>query len=177
VRRRLPDERRSLTHKFSLGGHEGYVTAGLYDDGSPGEIFVVMAKEGSTISGLMDAIATLTSIALQHGVPLRTLADKLAHTRFDPSGMTRNPAIPFAKSLTDYLFRWLGAKFLPADQQQALGIVAREGAPPGAAAPPDPGADEASAGDAPPCSTCGTLMSRCGSCYRCDCCGATTGCG
>jgi len=116
-RERLPDERQAITHKFSIQGHEGYLTVGLYEDGRPGEIFVVMAKQGSTISGLMDAFATSTSIALQYGVPLRTLCDKFTHTRFEPQGFTRNQDIPIAKSITDYIFRWLGIKFLPREQR------------------------------------------------------------
>ena len=116
-RERLPDERQAITHKFSIQGHEGYLTVGLYEDGRAGEIFVVMAKQGSAISGLMDAFATSTSIALQYGVPLRTLCDKFAHTRFEPQGFTRNPDIPIAKSITDYIFRWLALKFLPRDQR------------------------------------------------------------
>ncbi|MCC7144213.1 MAG: vitamin B12-dependent ribonucleotide reductase [Candidatus Eisenbacteria bacterium] len=113
MRRRLPDERRSITHKFSIGGHEGYITVGLYEDNTPGEIFVVMAKEGSVVSGLVDSFATSISIALQYGVPLKVLADKFSHVRFEPSGITTNPDIRFAKSITDYIFRWLALKFLP----------------------------------------------------------------
>ncbi len=103
-----------ITHKFSIGGHEGYITVGMYDDGAPGEIFITMAKEGSTISGLMDAFATAVSFNLQYGVPLKFLVDKFAHVRFEPSGWTGNPQIPYAKSIMDYIFRWLGAKFLGA---------------------------------------------------------------
>ena len=110
VRRKLPDERRSITHKFSIGGHEGYITVGMYDDGAPGEIFITMAKEGSTISGLMDAFATAVSFNLQYGVPLKFLVDKFAHVRFEPSGWTGNQQIPYAKSIMDYIFRWLGAQ-------------------------------------------------------------------
>ncbi len=175
TRRRLPDERRAITHKFSVQGHEGYVTAGLYDDGEPGEIFLVMAKEGSTVSGLMDAVATTVSIALQHGVPLATLVEKLAHTRYEPSGFTRHPAIPYAKSLTDYVFRWLGWKFLPASQRQALGLI--EGGGESGAAPPMLAAPLPFPDDAPACPACGTMMTRSGSCYRCGNCGATSGCG
>ncbi len=116
-RRRLPDERQSITHKFSISGHEGYITAGMYEDGSPGEIFIVMAKEGSAVSGLMDAFATAISMALQYGVPLKVLCDKFTHSRFEPSGFTNNPHIPFAKSIMDYLFRWLALKFLTREEQ------------------------------------------------------------
>jgi ribonucleoside-diphosphate reductase alpha chain len=112
VRRRLPEERNSITHKFWIGGHEGYITVGMYEDGSVGEIFLTMAKEGSTISGLMDSIAVTVSLALQYNVPLRFLVDKFAHVRFEPSGWMGNPQIPYAKSILDYIFRWLGTKFL-----------------------------------------------------------------
>jgi ribonucleoside-diphosphate reductase alpha chain len=116
VRRRLPDERHSLTHHFSVGGQEGYVTVGLYEDGLSGELFIRMAKEGSTVSGLMDSFATAVSLALQYGVPLRVLCDKFSHTRFEPSGWSGNPKIGYAKSLTDYLFRWLELRFLKGEQ-------------------------------------------------------------
>jgi len=112
-RRRLPDTRHSITHKFSVAGHEGYLTVGLYEDGQPGELFITMAKEGSTVGGLMDVIGTCTSMALQYGVPLITLVDKFRHARFEPSGMTSNRDIPFAKSLIDYIFCWLGLQFIP----------------------------------------------------------------
>ena len=112
-RRRLPDTRQSITHKFSVAGHEGYLTVGLYEDGQPGELFITMAKEGSTVGGLMDVIGTCTSMALQYGVPLITLVDKFRHARFEPSGMTSNKDIPFAKSLIDYIFCWLGCQFIP----------------------------------------------------------------
>ena len=122
-RRRLPDERRAVTHKFQVAGHEGYITVGLYPDGQPGEIFLKMAKEGSTVSGLMDTLATMTSIALQYGVPLRDLVGKFGHVRFEPSGFTGNAEIPIAKSTVDYIFRWLGSRFLPKDDRDALGII------------------------------------------------------
>ncbi len=126
VRRKLADERRAITHKFSINDHEGYLTVGLYDDGQPGEIFLVMAKEGSTISGLMDSLATSISIALQYGVPLQTLVDKFSHTRFEPSGFTKNSEIPIAKSITDYIFRWLASKFLSRDDKVAAGVILRD---------------------------------------------------
>jgi ribonucleoside-diphosphate reductase alpha chain len=116
VRHRLPDERASVTHKFSIAGHEGYITVGLYPTGQPGELFIKMAKEGSTISGLMDSFATSISIALQHGVPLKVLCEKFAHTRFEPSGWTGNEQIGYAKSLMDYIFRWLHLRFLEGEQ-------------------------------------------------------------
>ena len=116
VRHRLPEERASVTHKFSIAGHEGYITVGLYPNGQPGEIFIKMAKEGSTVSGLMDAFATSVSLALQHGVQLRVLCEKFAHTRFEPSGWTGNPNIQYAKSITDYIFRWLQLRFIEPQQ-------------------------------------------------------------
>ncbi len=116
-RRRLPDERKAITHKFTVGGHEGYITVGMYEDGSPGEIFIVMAKEGSVVSGLMDSFATAISMALQYGVPLKVLCNKFTHTRFEPSGYTKNPNIPYAKSIMDYIFRWLAQKFLSREDQ------------------------------------------------------------
>src|SRR5437879_12999819 len=117
VRHKLPEERASITHKFNVGGHEGYITVGLYPDGCPGEIFITMAKEGSTVSGLMDSFACAVSIALQHGVPLKLLCEKFAHTRFEPSGWTSTPEIGFAKSIMDYIFRWLQLRFLTGQQQ------------------------------------------------------------
>src|SRR5208283_2942934 len=116
VRRHLPDERRALTHHFSIAGQEGYLTVGVYEDGLPGEIFITMAKQGSTISGLMDSFATAVSLALQYGVPLQVLCAKFSHTRFEPSGWSGNPKIGYAKSLTDYLFRWLELRFLKGEQ-------------------------------------------------------------
>jgi ribonucleoside-diphosphate reductase alpha chain len=245
VRHRLQDERASITHKFSISGHEGYITVGLYKTGQPGEIFIKMAKEGSTISGLMDSFATSISIALQHGVPLKVLCEKFAHTRFEPSGWTGNAQIGYAKSLMDYIFRWLHLRFLSGEQlplfagfapqasqelpaspsllhdpeesespehlsklaeevakrlnqvgmhtggQAAGGGIAPEEAPwpsQGEQAPVPELKDrgiyhEADAmremydmGDAPSCSTCGAIMVRNGSCYRCMSCGSTSGC-
>jgi ribonucleoside-diphosphate reductase alpha chain len=142
-RRRLPAERTAVTHKFDIAGHEGYITVGLYPDGTPGEIFLKMAKEGSTVSGLMDTFATTVSVALQYGVPLRDLVNKFAHVRFEPSGFTGNSEIPIAKSIVDYIFRWLGSRFLDDQDKAALGLIDRsaivdelpaEAAPGGAAA-------------------------------------------
>ena len=127
VRRKLPDERQAITHKFDIQGHEGYITVGLFEDGQPGEIFLVMAKEGSTISGFADAFAQAISYALQYGVPLQALVDKFSHVRFEPSGMTRNPEIRFAKSIVDYIFRWLATKFLSQEAQFRAGVNGREG--------------------------------------------------
>src|SRR5881628_2871514 len=136
VRRKLPDERKAVTHKFDIAGHEGYLTVGLYEDGTPGELFVTMAKEGSTISGLMDAFATQTSYALQFGVPLKFMVDKFSHMRFEPSGFTKNREIPIAKSIVDYIFRWMASHFLPVEDQDEAGIIRRdEPAEPGPAAP------------------------------------------
>jgi ribonucleoside-diphosphate reductase alpha chain len=185
ARRKLPDERQAITHKFSIAGHEGYITVGMYEDGTPGEIFLVMAKEGSTISGLMDAFATSISMALQYGVPLEALVEKFSHVRFEPSGFTKNPEIPYAKSITDYIFRWLASKFLPAEHAQAMGVQKLEGestsraveagAKPAAGQSQQVGAFRAQA-DAPPCHYCGSIMLRNGSCYRCANCGSTSGC-
>jgi ribonucleoside-diphosphate reductase alpha chain len=127
LRKRLPAERQALTHRFEVGGHEGYITVGLYDDGTPGEIFLRMAKEGSTVSGLMDSFATAVSLALQYGVPLQALVDKFSHTRFDPQGFTKNPEIPIAKSVMDYIFRWLASRFMPQEERDRLGIIRRDG--------------------------------------------------
>jgi len=125
-RRRLPDERAAFTHKFNVAGHEGYLTVGLYEDGQPGEIFLKMAKEGSTISGLMDAFATAVSVALQYGVPLKDLVNKFSHLRFEPAGFTTNRDIPMAKSLIDYIFRYMATKFLSRDEQDMVGIINRQ---------------------------------------------------
>ena len=126
-RRRMPRERQSLTHKFSLGGHEGYITAGMYHDGSVGEIFLTdVGKEGSTLRGMMNSFATAISISLQYGVPLETLVRKFAYMRFDPEGITTNPEIPFAKSMPDYIMRWLASRFLDTDVQEDLGILTKE---------------------------------------------------
>jgi ribonucleoside-diphosphate reductase alpha chain len=188
VRVKLSDERQSVTHKFSIAGHEGYLTVGLYQDGAPGEIFLRMAKEGSTISGLMDTIATMTSIALQYGVPLKALVDKFSHTRFEPSGFTNNPEIPLAKSVTDYVFRYLGNRFLhdetlAADEQETeaevtgLAEIRRVAIAGGSA---DLSAGErrtfVNQADAPACTECGSITVRNGACYKCPNCGATSGC-
>jgi len=250
VRHRLPEERASLTHKFSIAGHEGYITVGLYPNGKPGEIFIRMAKEGSTVSGLMDSFATAISLALQHGVPLKVLVDKFAHTRFEPSGWTGSEQIGYAKSIMDYIFRWLQLRFLSGQQLSlfagmgagvagsALPAASAEAGDAGAGSDleahgPDwtaasdagrrspgegilPGAPSSGGGpetgqsslnledrgiyggatqrgsavfhaadamkeyldmgDAPSCHTCGAIMVRNGSCYRCMSCGSTSGC-
>ncbi len=193
-RRRLPMDRTALCHKFEVAGHEGYIHVGFYEDGSPGEIFIRMAKEGSTISGLMDSIATLTSVALQYGVPLETLVNKFGHVRFEPSGFTKNPDIPYAKSLIDYIFRFLGTRFLSTELKEEIGLVegmdveqAADTASVKPLAPVPAPAKETrsnfpqvttwqSQADAPSCADCGSIMIRNGSCYKCLNCGATSGC-
>jgi ribonucleoside-diphosphate reductase alpha chain len=237
VRHRLPEERASLTHKFGIAGHEGYITVGLYPNGQPGEIFIKMAKEGSTVSGLMDSFATAISLALQHGVPLKVLCEKFAHSRFEPSGWTGSEQIGYAKSIMDYIFRWLQLRFLSGQQLSLFAGLAPLAAPTSGAVIPS-GAERSEAqsrdlqfspeqhastrgmgatyapqsgilpevgavsehaselkmqdrgiyhaadamkdlydmGDAPSCHTCGAIMVRNGSCYRCMSCGSTSGC-
>ena len=184
VRRRLPDEREAVTHKFSIAGHEGYLTVGLFEDGQPGEIFLRMSKEGSTVSGMMDAFATAISVSLQYGVPLESLIRKFSHMRFEPAGMTGNKDVPIAKSITDYIFRWLAFKFLPEDSHSD--IVAdtdMDSTMHSNAMDQTMTAQEnqehevyTAQADAPSCSDCGSLMTRNGSCYVCRECGSTSGC-
>ncbi len=204
VRHKLKEERMSVTHKFNIGGHEGYVIVGLYPDGEPGELFVKMAKEGSTVSGLMDSFSLTTSIALQHGVPLKLLCEKFAHTRFEPSGWSSHPEIGYAKSIVDYIFRWLHLRFLTGQQQMLFDnlrpkswpaaedvgdLNGSSGAGSGGSLTPEtrelrPGSIHAAdalagmidMGDAPSCSFCGSIMVRNGSCYKCMNCGSTSGC-
>jgi ribonucleoside-diphosphate reductase alpha chain len=205
VRHRLPDERASVTHKFNVGGHEGYITVGLYPSGEPGELFVTMAKEGSTVSGLMDSFACAVSLSLQHGVPLKLLCEKFAHTRFEPSGWSGTPEIGFAKSIMDYIFRWLQLRFLTGQQQLLFDTLRPRisgTVPPTNESMADAGTSSSSftpttndqrpttgsvhatdalaglidLGDAPTCSFCGSIMTRNGSCYRCSSCGSTSGC-
>jgi ribonucleoside-diphosphate reductase alpha chain len=208
LRRKLPDERQAITHKFDISGHEGYITVGLFEDGMPGEIFLVMAKEGSTISGFADAFAQAISYALQYGVPLQALVDKFSHVRFEPSGMTKNPDVRFAKSIVDYIFRWMASKFLSPEAQYRAGVNNRDEALEASEAPFDsaqgktavpapkvvatPTAKVSPTGaivpatssfapiqnqeDAPPCTTCGSIMVRSGACYKCTNCGTTSGC-
>jgi ribonucleoside-diphosphate reductase alpha chain len=187
-RRKLPDVRDAKTHKFSIAGHDGYLTVGLYDDGTPGEVFLKMSKEGSTVSGLMDTIAVMTSMSLQYGVPLKALVDKFSHSRFEPSGFTQNPEIPYAKSVTDYVFRWLGLNF-PAgeslvedEQEEVLADAPRsERVVPIATvrggSANEPPRSALGQEDAPPCNNCGSIMVRAGACYACRTCGETGGCG
>jgi ribonucleoside-diphosphate reductase alpha chain len=200
-RRRLADTRESLTHKFSIEGHEGYITVGKFEDGTPGELFVTMAKEGSTLSGMMDAFATSISLLFQYGVPLSHLVEKFGYMRFEPSGWTGNPEIGMAKSIVDYVFRWLGHRFLTADEKAYMGltrtseVVADPAAqqqrleqivsivPPAitenftiASPSPVQGMRLNSTPDAPPCPRCGWLTVRNGTCHKCENCGETTGC-
>jgi ribonucleoside-diphosphate reductase alpha chain len=202
IRHKLKEERMSVTHKFKVGDHEGYITVGLYPNGEPGELFVKMAKEGSTVSGLMDSFSLAVSIGLQYGVPLKLLCEKFAHTRFEPSGWTSNPEIGFAKSIMDYIFRWLQSRFLTGQQQMLFDNLRPKSWP----APASEGVGDANGsseplrtenrelrtgssihaadalsgivdmGDAPSCSFCGSIMTRNGSCYRCMSCGSTSGC-
>ncbi len=178
ARRKLPDERQSITHKFSIAGHEGYITVGLYEDGQPGELFITMAKEGSTISGLMDSFATAVSYGLQYGVPLKFFVDKFSHVRFEPSGFTNSPQIPYAKSIMDYIFRWLALKFIGPEAVEAPEVGETMKLRPTEPEPqqklhfaPADGME-----DAPACAECGGIMVRNGSCYKCENCGSTSGC-
>ena len=200
-RHRLPDERKALTHKFTIGDHEGYMTIGEFADGKPGEVFVHISKEGSAVSGLMDAVGTLTSVALQSGVPLATLVKKFSHMRFEPSGWTRSKDVPHADSILDYVFRWMGNRYLDQGSSDTVAAQARmpiaeevkladEDAGPAPVTPPtssvlhvaEPQASYSSDTgfqnqlDAPPCAECGSIMVRSGSCFRCMNCGATSGC-
>lgn len=201
LRRRMPSTRQSVTHKFDIAGHEGYLTVGLYDDATPGELFITMAKEGSTVGGLMDAFGTAISMCLQYGVPVKSLVEKFAHTRFEPSGFTKNPDIPIAKSLPDYIFRWFGQTFMDGykDPHATKAIAAESSAPAVPAAspapatavhetPPSPGKPVAEQKvriddqfqhfmeDAPVCDNCGSITVRNGACYRCFNCGNSMGC-
>jgi len=200
VRHKLQEERASITHKFKVGDHEGYITVGLYPNGDPGELFVTMAKEGSTVSGLMDSFALAVSIALQHGVPLKLFCEKFAHTRFEPSGWSGNADIGYAKSIMDYIFRWLQLRFLTGQQGMLFenlrlrpsGVSSQlpeigdmngsepkpeaRGPKPGSVHAADQLASLIDLGDAPSCSFCGSIMTRNGSCYRCGSCGSTSGC-
>ncbi len=191
-RRRMPATRRSVTHKFDLAGHEGYLTVGCYEDGLPGELFITMAKEGSTVGGIMDSFGTAISLCLQYGVPVKELCRKFSHTRFEPSGFTKNPEIPMAKSIVDYIFRWLELTF-PDGVVNGEGMVPR----PVALVPASVSTPAASGGrtaekpaadgrldgqfahfmeDAPVCDVCGSITVRNGACYRCFNCGNSMGC-
>ncbi|MBL8028430.1 MAG: vitamin B12-dependent ribonucleotide reductase [Fibrobacteres bacterium] len=188
-RRRLPNERPSITHKFSIAGHEGYITVGMYEDNTPGEIFIRMAKEGSVVSGLVDAFATGTSIMLQYGVPLEVLVNKFSHTRFEPSGYTNNPKIPIAKSILDYIFRWLSMKFIdrddPIPSMKTVAQLSAQETEKSTAIEHEVGKVEVKNDsmiahkpdtDAPPCPDCGSIMIRNGACFKCINCGSTNGC-
>ncbi len=174
LRRRLPDERKAIVHHFSVGGHEGYLMVGLYEDGQPGEIFIRMAKAGSTIAGLMDSFGIAVSLAIQYGVPLEILCGKFSHTRFEPSGWTGVKEIGYAKSVMDYISRWLALKFLPPTSPSSTGVGAEAMAP--APAHLSAGGLGEAETDAPACKECGAIMTRSGSCYRCANCGSTSGC-
>ena len=203
-RRRLSDERRALTHKFSVGGHEGYITVGLYDDGTPGEMFVTMNKEGSTLSGLVNSFATSVSVGLQYGVPLSVLVKKFVHVRFEPSGFTTHPDIRIAKSIVDYIFRWMALRFLSEEEARSVGVnlapkeeevstlqselteteLTKKKETEKVNQPSLFKADTNQAltatfnnsEDAPMCDTCGSIMVRNAACYKCLNCGSTSGC-
>ena len=189
-REKMPVERASVTHKFSVGGHEGYITVGMYEDGRPGEIFIKMSKEGSTLSGVMDGLALTISLGLQYGVPLKVFVDKLLNTRFEPSGISANPNIRFATSVLDYIARWLGGRFISAEYLKLNGLPPAEGTviagtlmagavlmsvPPRMSEAVSTSPRDAHEG-APTCSECGMLMVPNGACYKCENCGSTSGC-
>jgi len=192
VREKMPVERASVTHKFSVGGHEGYITVGMYEDNRPGEIFIKMSKEGSTLSGVMDGLALTISLGLQYGVPLKVFVDKLLNTRFEPSGITPNPNIRFVSSVLDYIARWLGGRFISADYLKLNNPVPAENAATAAPAAVLPAMTQANLEamqaalsatrptnaheGAPTCSECGMLMVPNGACYKCENCGSTSGC-
>lgn len=175
LRHRLPDERNAVVHYFSVGGHEGYLIVGLYENGQPGEIFIRMAKAGSTIAGLMDSFGIAVSLALQFGVPLEVLCGKFSHTRFEPSGWTTVKEIGYAKSIMDYLGRWLALKFLPPGSPPVTGAEGNRATVPTLASfsGDEIGRREA---DSPACKECGSIMNRNGSCYKRGNCGWTSGC-
>ena len=192
-REKMPYERASVTHKFSVSGHEGYITVGMYEDGRPGEIFIKMSKEGSTLSGVMDGLALTISLGLQYGVPLKVFVDKLVNTRFEPSGITSNPNVRFVSSVLDYIARWLGGRFISADYLKLNGSAPEAGAAgtamapmvaamplmmPPAVKPANPGSGSMTNAHegAPTCSECGMLMVPNGACYKCENCGSTSGC-
>jgi len=191
-REKMPVERNSVTHKFSVGGHEGYITVGMYEDGRPGEVFIKMSKEGSTLSGVMDGLALTISLGLQYGVPIKVFVDKLVNTRFEPSGITANPNIRFVSSVLDYIARWLGGRFISADYLKLNGSAPAEAGATGTAMAPaiaamprmmPPAIKPSSSSSmtnahegAPTCSECGMLMVPNGACYKCENCGSTSGC-
>ncbi|HEY6053646.1 MAG TPA: hypothetical protein VIU86_06915, partial [Gaiellaceae bacterium] len=190
-RRRLPDDRTEVGRKFRVGEYEGYIHVGLFDDGTPGDIFVDIAKEGTTLAGLMNSFMIGVSLGLQYGVPLEVYVSKFAHMRFEPSGLTNDPDIRAAKSIVDYVFRWMGKKFLSVEQQEEAGILSPEvrarlaagyangenPAPPPESATPGQTALFNNWEDAVECSRCGGRMVRAGTCYTCRDCGTSTGCG
>jgi ribonucleoside-diphosphate reductase alpha chain len=174
IRRRLPDERASRTHRFNIAGHDVYLTVGMFPDGGIGELFIVTAKEGSTVSGLVNSFAQVVSIALQYGVPLSVLCDKFTGIRFEPSGFTGNQEIPLATSIMDYIFRWLRLRFL--GKSNAPSSNALVGSTVGMTLPTHD-FETVEVCDGPACKICGSLTRRNGSCFACTNCGATTGCG
>jgi ribonucleoside-diphosphate reductase alpha chain len=180
-RMRLEDTRQSITHKFEVAGHEGYLTVGLYPDGSPGELFITMAKEGSTVGGLMDSFGTAVSICLQYGVPVEALNRKFMHARFEPSGFSKNPDIPMAKSLVDYIFRWMHLTFVENKPRLAAPMSPTEPAKPMGVSTSDTSERvdkqfEHFMDDAPACDICGSITVRNGACYKCFNCGNSMGC-
>jgi ribonucleoside-diphosphate reductase alpha chain len=187
-REKMPVERTSVTHKFSVGGHEGYITVGMYEDGRPGEVFIKMSKEGSTLSGVMDGFALTISLGLQYGVPLKVFVDKLVNTRFEPSGISANPNIRFATSVLDYIARWLGGRFISADYLKLNGAAPAEGTVIAGVVTTVPMSVPSRSSEAlstsprdahegaPTCSECGMLMVPNGACYKCENCGSTSGC-
>jgi ribonucleoside-diphosphate reductase alpha chain len=188
-RKRMPSTRQSITHKFEVGGHEGYMTVGIYDDGAPGELFITMAKEGSTVGGTMDSFGTAISLCLQYGVPVQELCRKFAHSRFEPSGYTNNPDIPMAKSIIDYIFTWLAITFpegrLAPRYQGVNALPPKADVPPVKTAGKDPRADQAArrdsqikhfTTDAPVCDVCGHITVPSGRCHKCLNCGNSMGC-
>jgi len=190
-RRRLPDDRTEVGRKFRVGEYEGYIHVGLFDDGTPGDIFLDIAKEGTTLAGLMNSFMIAVSLGLQYGVPLEVYVSKFSHMRFEPSGATNDPDIRVAKSIVDYVFRWMGKKFLTVDQQEEIGILspevrARLSAAYASGAPEVPALEHPSPGqtalfnaheDSVECARCGGRMVRAGTCYTCRDCGTSTGCG
>ena len=176
-RRRLPDTRQAVTHKLDISGHEGYVTVGLYEDGTPGEVFITMAREGSTIGGLMDAIGSLMSLALQHGIPIEVFVKKFANQRFEPCGFTKNPNIPIAKSIMDYIVRWMAIEFIPGYREANPSGSGEIQLPSGGATGQTTTHDvKHILQDCPICDTCGAVTVRNGACYKCLNCGNTMGC-
>ena len=174
VRAKLPQTRTGINHRFNIGGHQGYILVNTYPNGQPGEVFIRIAKEGSTLAGMMNTISILTSIALQHGVPLTLLCEKFRDTRFEPAGWSENKDVGYATSIVDYIFHWMELKFTknPAERQKSLERL-RLAVSPSPQLPLQQVQDE----NAPACTHCGSIMVRAGSCFSCTTCGETSGCG